>query len=628
MSVPLLRRIAALNLLFDKWKIAAALVSGMLAAILTMALPPLFGMAINELLSGAKFQRLTILAGVMLFAALLSSAASLGANKLAIRLGYQASLQLSVKIYESLLRMPYLTYSTINQGVLSSRLINDIRMIEPLFVDVPLVAVRGWTTLIAAAVALMAIDPWYLIAFLVIPISLPVVRYAEATIDTTIAASFECAARTSSLIEQSTSADAIVLLRQSGRTQAEGMAYAETAVAASLIATKLDFWRASVRVAYDGSFAVVSIAIISFGAISQNSGRGSVGGIVSALLYLGLIRAPLSELIGLRYPILRAKRGLQRIEEVLNSPNTGLSTIAKAGVMTAPSKPRTVSASNVVLAFEQVSYRYPTSEEVGVHGLSYVGSATGSVGFAASVHLTSLSAEAHNNPVERKPPWSLSDISFSISKGEIVAVAGVSGAGKSTVVGLACGLLRPTSGRIVLNGRDTADLTEEDIWNKVAIVSQDVYLRDGTLKDNLIYGLPHITEREVVEACHLAGLTSTLRSLTEGLNTQVGARGKRFSGGERQRLSIARALLKDSDLLVLDEATASLDTAREADILASINILRQKGAILIVTHRLATVSVSDRVIMIEGGRIVERGTHRELLRRRGSYAAMHREADG
>jgi ABC-type multidrug transport system fused ATPase/permease subunit len=279
-----------------------------------------------------------------------------------------------------------------------------------------------------------------------------------------------------------------------------------------------------------------------------------------------------------------------------------------------------------VLVFDRVSYTYPGRDAVAVKSLSDVVSASsGMSGFLAGITLTRLNG-ADEGGAEDRPAGILNDISFSVRRGETVAIAGHSGSGKSTIISLACGSIRPSGGSVRVGDLDTSDLTEEDIWRFVSLVSQDVYLRDASLRDNLRYGLEDAPDGRLADALEKAGLGDLLRQLPEGLDTMVGQRGKRFSGGERQRIAIARAVLRDRPLLILDEATSHLDAEREEGILDAIDAIAQEKAVLVVAHRTTAIERADHVVMIEHGSAIERGTHAELIAAGGRYAAMHRSA--
>ncbi|MBD9653131.1 ABC transporter ATP-binding protein [Ensifer sp. ENS09] len=630
-KLTLIKRLIDLEIKLDRTSLFVVLALAIMSAILPMGLPLLFGLTINRLLSGDKLWELWPLFCYMMLLSATSAIAAIESSRRATRIGYSAAQHVSRRVYENVLKMPYLTYTTINQGVLISRLTNDIRMLEPMFVTVPLAAVRGWTSIITAAFALTALDPWYLLGFVVVPISLVLVRYAEAQINETIEASFEDSGRLSSIIENTTGVDAINLIRQAGATETEVANFDKASRDAADNSTILEFWRSSISTFYDMSFSLVSIFVLGIATLLASLDISSVGGAISALLYIGILRHPLSELISLRYPIIRGSIGLKRVEDVLTSPNSGLASISKPSAMGATID--TISAQAALrpaslLAFESVWFRYPSIEQASIEGLSNVSAAQSATGFAGTASLTSLKIAPNQEKPTTVPDWAVKDLTLSIQRGQTVAVAGMSGSGKSTIVGLACGLLRPSRGRVLLEGNDTLSMSEEEIRSKVSLVSQDTYLRNTTLRENLSYVAPTSSNSDLLEACHLAGLTELLERLPEGMDTLVGAQGRRFSGGERQRISIARALLTNSEILVLDEATSQLDATREAGVLESIDLLRKSRAVLVIAHRRSAVSKSDFVVMVENGVVAEVGKHTDLINSHGPYSRMHAADSG
>lgn len=612
-------RVLRLGLDYDWARVVPVLGLAAIAAILPVGLPILLGRAIDAALQGAGIVAVLPLLGLVAVLAIAGAGAELAANTLGARVGYGLSWQLARKLYGSLLRMPLLSYFTINPGVLNSRLTNDMRMVDPLFATVPISFIHGWVGLVAVAVGLALINVWFLAAFLLVPVALLAVRFAEGRINATIRDSYEVNARAALQIESTTSADAVSLVRQAQATAAEERRFAEIAERSVEIATHMDTWRAVIAVAYRLCFDLITVLFLGIGVMLASAGQVSIGSVVSALFFVGLVRQPLGEVVGQRYPLVRAGMGLGRVEEVLGSPNTGLRSVA------ATARPAPVARPAAELVFDGVGYAYPAREDVAVKSLSDVAAASsGTSGFLAGISLTKLVEADPVAETGRVAEWVLEDVSFSVARGETVAVAGQSGSGKSTIISLACGIVRPGRGRVVLGGVDTHELSEEDAWRSVSLVSQDVYLRDASLRDNLSYGRPDATDDELIAALHLAGLGELLDRLPEGLATNVGQRGKRFSGGERQRIAIARAVLRDRPLLVLDEATSHLDTQREEGILDAIAAIAKDKAVLVVAHRLSAIERADRVVMLERGRIVETGRHDEMIAANGAYARMHR----
>jgi len=611
-------RVLRLGLAIDWMRVLPILACTALAAALPVGVPILLGRIIDAALRGAGLVELLPLLGLVVALAVAAALAEVLANTLGARVGYGLSWQLARRLYGQLLRMPLLSYATINPGVLNSRLTNDMRMVDPLFTAVPLATVHGWVGLAAVGIALTLINPWFLAAFALVPLALMAVRFAEGRINATIKDSYEINAAVASQIESTTSGDAVSLVRQARATGAEEHRFAELADKSVALAARMDNWRAVISVAYRLCFDLITVLFLGIGVLLASAGQISIGSVVSALFFVGLVRQPLGEVVGQRYPMIRAGMGLDRVEAVLQSENTGLPTVVAAARAPGP------SPSAEVLAFDSVSYTYPGRDAVAVRTLSDVASASsGMTGFLAGISLTRLN-EAAGVDGQDQPSRILNDISFSVRRGETVAIAGHSGSGKSTIISLACGSIRPSSGRICVEGVDASELAEEDVWRSVSLVSQDVYLRDATLRDNLSYGVGDAADDRLTDALHQAGLGELLRQLPDGLGTMVGQRGKRFSGGERQRVAIARAVLRDRPLLILDEATSHLDAEREEGILDAIDTIAANRAVLVVAHRASAIERADRVVMIEHGSVVEHGTHAELIAASGRYAAMHR----
>lgn len=614
----MLKRVLRLDLGIDWRRVLPVVLLTVLAAALPVGLPLILGHVIDAALHGAGLGDLQPLLGAVAVLAIGAALAEVLANMLGARLGYRLSWHLAKTLYGHLLRMPQLTYATINPGVLNSRLTSDMRMVDPLFATVPLAVLHGWVGLAAVAVALALIDAWFLAAFLLVPLALLAVRFAEGRINATIGQSYAVNAQAAQQIESTTSGDAIALVRQARATAAEETRFAAIADTSAAIAARMDNWRAIIWVAYRLCFDLITVLFLGIGVALSSAGQLSIGSVVSALFFVGLVRQPLGEVVGQRYPLIRAGIGLDRVEAVLRSPNAGLPTVAAAP------RPAQPEPSEPVLAFERVGYAYPGRSAVAVESLSDVaGAGATTSGFLAGVPLTRLEHATEPGRDDR-PAAILHDIGFCLRRGETVAIAGPSGAGKSTIISLACGAVRPSRGSVRLAGLDTRDMTEEDAWRFVSLVSQDVYLRDASLRDNLCYGIEDAPDTRLLDALEKAGLADLLSRLPEGLDTMVGQRGKRFSGGERQRIAIARAVLRDRPLLILDEATSHLDTEREDSVLDAIAAIAARKAVLVVAHRISALERADRIVMIENGTVVESGIHASLLAAAGPYAAMHR----
>ena len=216
----------------------------------------------------------------------------------------------------------------------------------------------------------------------------------------------------------------------------------------------------------------------------------------------------------------------------------------------------------------------------------------------------------------------LSDLSFEAAAGQTVALIGASGAGKTTVVSALLGFVKPERGRILLDGIDVSDLRKTSLRRQFAVVSQDVVLFDGPLADNVAYAQPR-DEVRVEQCLRAANLWEFVLSQPEGAGMRIGANGSRLSGGQRQRVAIARALYKNAPILILDEATSSLDSASERLVQDALERLMRGRTCIVIAHRLSTIEHADRVVAVDAGRVVEEGTHADLLARGGLYARLH-----
>jgi len=321
---------------------------------------------------------------------------------------------------------------------------------------------------------------------------------------------------------------------------------------------------------------VVGALVMYLGAHQNYAGRLSTGAYFSYVMFLAFMIAPMISLVSIGTQLTEAMAGLDRTKEIL----------AEAEEDSEPTRTLEPGIVRGDVAFDDVVFEYEAGKPV-LHGISF----------------------------DSKP-------------GTVTALVGSSGSGKSTIISLICGFHTATGGEILIDGHDLATIRLSSYRQQLGVVLQETFLFDGTIRENVLFSRPQSTEEQFLKACEIARVDEFALRFPEGFETIVGERGVKLSGGQRQRISIARAILADPRILILDEATSSLDSESEAMIQNGLNFLMKGRTTFVIAHRLSTIRRADQILVIEQGRIVERGTHEELYKLGGRYYDLYTRQHG
>jgi ABC-type multidrug transport system fused ATPase/permease subunit len=535
----------------------------------------LLKLIVDNLAQSPTSQLALLICGAYLAIALLKGMANFVDQYYGAFVGGRLVIDLRQRLYDRFLRLSLRYHSEHRVGESISRLISDVGAVEDLLVSGLTDGLTQALTVLVFAGMLFYLDPpLALISLLILPfLFASLIVYARKSRTASREMRTRLAELTSTAEE---SFSAIALVKTFMRMEHEETRLRERG---------MQHWKARLRVAWlRGFFVPVSdvvatvgtVLVVYFGAQALATGTLTIGGLVIFLAYLGQLYTPLLGLSRLGNTMQGGFAAAERIAETLDLPQSADEPRAATLPWSAlpPGQPAPVPA----LIFDHVSFAYKPEQPV------------------------------------------LRNFSLTVPAGAIVALVGASGAGKSTAVALLQRLYDPDSGRILFFGHDLREFDTETLRKWLAVVPQDVSLLMGSVRDNILYGRLDADEGVIARAAQQAGVGEI--KLPDGLDTRIGTRGTRLSGGQRQRVAIARALVREAPLLILDEATSALDALVEERLRTTLEMLRRRHTILLIAHRLSTVRSADIIAVVEGGRVVEVGSHTSLLARGGAYARL------
>jgi ABC-type multidrug transport system fused ATPase/permease subunit len=567
------------------------LVLTVLSAVIAVSTPLLAGKVVDTIVGGHDAVLVVSLALVVAGLAVVDGGLSIAERWQSARIGEGLILDLRRAVFEHVQRMPIAFFTRTRTGALVSRLNNDVIGAQRTFTTTLSGMVTNVIQLVLSLVVMMTLS-WQVtvLALVLLPIFvLPARRLGRRMADLQRESAQLNAGMTTQMTERF-SAPGATLVKLFGRPRQEAGEFGAKAGRVRDI---------GVRTAMLTRWFMTSLTLVSALAQALVYGLGGwlaihhqlePGTVVALALLLTRLYAPLTALANVRVDLMTALVSFERIFEVLDLDP----------MITEKPGARAVPEGAVSVEFDDVTFAYPAAERYSLASLEDV-STLDTRGGEEVLH----------------------GISFRAEPGQMIALVGSSGAGKSTIASLVPRLYDVDSGAVRLSDVDVRDLGFAAIRDTVGVVTQDGHLFHDTIRANLAYARPGVTEDEVWDALERARLADLLRTLPDGLDTVVGERGYRLSGGERQRLTIARLLLARPRVIVLDEATAHLDSESEAAVGEALSHALAGRTALVIAHRLSTVRAADQILVVESGRIVERGTHETLLAAGGRYAGLY-----
>ncbi len=571
-----------------------------LVSLIELIPPLLYRELIDNVLPNQQWGRLNLLALAMITIPVASGLLGVAQRYFNSRVGEGIIYDLRQELYSHLQHMSLRFFTNTKSGDIISRLNNDVVGAQGAIANtIPNLLTNIFT--LASTLAVMLTIEWRLtlLAIVVLPLFAIPARRVGLILRKIRRRSMELNAEMSSAISETLSVNGALLVKTFGRGRHEVERFGKT---------NREVREIGVRQAMVGRWFFLGLSIsgaLGTALIYWMGGRFvledviTVGTIVAFAAYLGRLYGPISSLSNIPVEFAQALVSFERVFEYLDMP---VEIADKADALE-------LGAVQGDIRFEQVSFRYaapdtpPTLSSNGASPQSPIPNPQ-----------SPLSSRTH----------ALHSLNFHVAPGELVALVGPSGAGKTTITYLLPRLYDPTQGRILLDGHDLRDVTLESLARQIGMVTQETYLLHDTVAANLRYAKPDASQAEMEAACRAANIHDFIAGLANGYETLVGERGYRLSGGEKQRLAIARVILKDPRILILDEATAHLDSQSEALIQAALQPLFAGRTSFVIAHRLSTILAADKILVLDEGQVVEQGSHAELLALGGLYADLYR----